>query len=237
MVRSGGTRTSNHLRPRTAPDGASKGNFWGTSRLERSGNSPSKAKGLRTTKSGAGVGSPRGVVGGTRTHDPTPPRRGATHNSPLFGDNYRIGPSARGKRNCRGVFEARTPTPNAAEPRPLASRAKRGYPDCIAIARRARQRGEQRLSLGLRGTLLAQRPNGRGSAGEEVIFSVVLKRDWEPRNPLSFRFPFAFNFPPPPFSAAFCSAFPPPPTTNQPPTNKPVLLSRLFNRFFNRTHL
>ena len=51
MVRSRGTRTSNHLRPRPAPDGARKGNFWRTSRLERSGNSPSKAKGLRTTKS------------------------------------------------------------------------------------------------------------------------------------------------------------------------------------------
>ena len=148
------------------------------------------------------------LEGRERTHDPTPPRRGATHNSAVIWGFSRTRPSARGKRNCRGVFESRTPTPNAAAPRLLG----------------------QRLSLGLMGTHLAQRPKRRGAAGL-VSFSLSFlrrefaravgvglpdrreprrgrKRPREPRNPLSFRFHFAFNFPPPPCPAQKTAAHP-----------------------------
>ena len=82
------TARRTHLRPRPAPDGTSKGNFW-----EKQG----------TNQSGAVVGSQRELVGETERTTPTPPRRGATHNSADFGDYSRARPSARGKRNWQGV--------------------------------------------------------------------------------------------------------------------------------------
>lgn len=81
------------LRPRPAPDGTSKGNF---------GNEQG------TNNRARGVGVQISLVGGTRTHEPTPPRRGATHNSALVGDCSRTCPSARRKRNWRGVCGAIT---------------------------------------------------------------------------------------------------------------------------------
>ena len=90
-----------------------------------------------------------------------------------------------------------------------------------------RRRAKGRRISWARWGLLSHDGLWRGN-GSPLFLSRILRRLRAPKKPLSFRFPFAFNFPPPPFSAAFCSAFcsafPPPPTTKQPPPNKPVLL-------------
>ena len=67
------------------------------------------------------------------------------------------------KSDCRA--------PNAAAPRPMASRAKRGYPDCLAIARRARQRGEQRPSWDEYGDASRTMPHRARRGGYRLNFS------------------------------------------------------------------
>ena len=101
------------------------------------------------------MGVPISPVGGTRTHDPTPPRRGATHNSADFGDYSRTRPSARGKRNWRGVCKAIT------QPQTPPRRARWGN-DQVGTNT---------------GMLLARSPIGRGAAGLRSFFSVVVFRE------------------------------------------------------------
>ena len=68
-------------------------------------------------------------------------------------------------------MEIANATPNAAAPRPMASRAKRGYPDCLAIARRARQRGEQRPSWDEYGDASRTMPHRARRGGYRLNFS------------------------------------------------------------------
>ena len=75
------TARRTHLRPRPAPDGTSKGNFW-----EKQG----------TNQSGAGVGSQRELVGETERTTPTPPRPRATAIQPPSWDEHRTRSWARG---------------------------------------------------------------------------------------------------------------------------------------------
>ena len=53
----------------------------------------------------------------------------------------------------------------------MASRAKRGYPDCLAIARRARQRGEQRPSWDEYGDASRTMPHRARRGGYRLNFS------------------------------------------------------------------
>ena len=179
------------------------------------------------------MGVPISTVGGTRTHDPTPPRRGYPLAEgdpkgalagvqriirPCLGRTIALAPrrnapkrsggkvpKARrsrpqwpaGKRNCRGVFESRTPTPNAAAPRLLG----------------------QRLSLGLMGTHLTQRPKRRGAAGLVSFSLSFLRRLRAPKSAflsLSFR----FQFPAAAFFRRFLFRFSA--ATHHQPPNKPV---------------
>ena len=116
------------------------------------------------------MGVPISPVGGTRTHDPTPPRRGATHNSADFGHYSRTRPSARGKRNWRGVCKAIT-QPQTPPRRAFGATTKRG-----------RIRGFHRRS-----------PKRRGAAGRGLFLCRFRARFLAPKS----RFHFAFISPPP----------------------------------------
>ena len=115
----------------------------------------------------AGVGAPEAAVGETQRPTPTPPRRGATHNSATKLGLFSHSPLGAGKRNWRGVWKGDNATPNAAAPRPMGQRPSWDeYGDASrTMPHRAR----------------------RGGAG--VFFSVVGNRERRPRrewdNPLA----------------------------------------------------
>ena len=86
---------------------ASFGDEQGTNQSGAGGGKPQgQSLGKREAQHNAAKGRQGELVGkrqGTNQRRPTPPRRGATHNSADFGDYSRTRPSARGKRNWQGV--------------------------------------------------------------------------------------------------------------------------------------
>ena len=116
IVRSRGTRTSNHLRPRPAPDWAKQGQLWGRARHEQSGAGvevPEAAVGetQRTTPTPTrGMRQSHRWEDAPRTSTPTPPRRRATAIQPPSWDFSRM------KHRPRREWD----NPTASQPEPNA---------------------------------------------------------------------------------------------------------------------